>query len=82
MSDLIDAGKKFDDAVRATGVVGGIRADLANVQTDVTEIKADVKTLGGDVKAIKSTLDRYGGAIAISSAAISIAVTLVVSFFK
>lgn len=71
----LEAGRKFNDAVSATGVVGGIRSDLKSVQEDVTEIK-------GDVKAIRSTMDRYGGAIMIVGSLVSVAVSLAVGLLK
>jgi hypothetical protein len=78
VSDLIDAGKKFDEAVRATGVVGGIRADLANVQSDVTEIKIDVKT-------IKTTMSEWTGSLKVWAAipsGVAIALSIYSIFFR
>ena len=71
----IESGRRFNDAVSATGVVGGIRSDLRAVQEDVTEIKADVK-------AIRSTMDRYGGALMLVGSLVSVAVSLVVGILK
>lgn len=82
---LIDAGKKFDDAVKATGVVGGLRADLANVQKDVTDIKADVKALAGEVQGIRGTMNEWTGSLKVWAAipsAIAIAVSVYAAFFK
>lgn len=76
--DLIDAGTKFNEAVKATGVVGGLRADFANVQNDVSEIKRDVK-------AIKTTMSEWTGSLRVWAAipgGIAIAVSLYAAFFK
>lgn len=80
--EMIDAGKKFDDAVRATGVIGGIRSDIQNMQNDMTEVKLDVKAVATDVKAIKSTVDRWGGALVLVGSLVSVAVSLVVGLLK
>lgn len=61
----IEAGRKFNDAVGATGVVGSIRSDLANLQGDVTEVKIDVKALGQNVKAIRSQMDQWTGSLKV-----------------
>jgi hypothetical protein len=73
--ELLDTARKFNEAVASTAAVGALRADIADMRTDLSEMKADVKH-------IRTTIDRWGGAIAISSAAISIAVTLLISLFK
>lgn len=84
-NDLLDAGKKFDDAVKATGVVGGIRADLENVQKDVTEIKGDVKTLTSEVQAIRGTMNEWTGSLKVWAAipsGIAIALSVYNAFFR
>lgn len=79
-SDLLDIARKFNDAVAATAAVGALRADLADVKTDLIEVK-------GDVKHIRTTTDRWGGGIlvvsAVASAVVSIATAIVTAvFFK
>lgn len=75
MTDPITAGKHFDEAVRATSVVGELRTEVADLKSDVTEIK-------GDVKHIRSTVDRYAGAMVVVGSLISFAVSLLVAVIK
>lgn len=71
----IDAGAHFDAAVRATSAFGELRADVTATKDDVHEIK-------GDVKHVRTTIDRYAGAMVVVGSLVSIAVSLVVAFIK
>lgn len=85
MSDMIDAGRKFDEAVQATSVVGRIRGDIANVQADVTDIKSDVKTLTTEVQAIRGTMNEWTGSLKVWAAipsGVAIALSVYNAFFK
>lgn len=75
MTDPINAGKHFDDAVRATSAFGDLRTEVTNLKSDVSEIK-------GDVKHIRTTVDRYAGAMVLVGSLVSVAVSLIVAFIK
>lgn len=75
MTDPITAGKHFDDAVRSTAAFGELATKVIDTNDRLTRMEPKLDR-------VVSTMDRWGGAIAISSAAISIAVTLLVSLFK
>lgn len=75
MADPLETADHFDKAVRSTSAFGALDAKVDSLATDVTEIKRDVK-------AMRSTMDRWGGAIAMMSAVISVAVSLVVAVFR
>ena len=65
----------FDQLVRETSFAGETTATIAALTGDVRDIKTDVKHL-------RTTVDRWGGAIAVMSAALSVAVSLVVTLFR
>lgn len=70
----IEAGRRFDEAVRATGTVGGIRADVANIKADVGELKADVKV-------IRTKMDNWAGKSAVIGALVALASSVAVSVY-
>ena len=62
MSDL-EVGRRFNQAVEATAVVGEIRTDVRELRSDTSEIKADMKDIKSDIKALRGQQDRWLGVI-------------------
>lgn len=75
MTDPIEAATKFNEAVEATAVVGGL------IQK-VDAIDRRTVTMEKDVKHIRTTVDRYAGAMVLVGSLVSIAVSVVVALFK
>lgn len=72
---MTESGHLFDEAVRATSAFGELQTDLATVKADVHDMKSDVRH-------IRTTIDRYAGAMVLVGSLVSIAVTLIVALFR
>lgn len=70
-ADPIDAARKFNDAVEATAVIGGLSAK-------VEAIDKRTEQTARDVKHIRSSIDRWGGVAVVVSTLISVATGVVV----
>lgn len=66
---------ELNQDIEATAFAGEVRADIQNLQADVTEMK-------NDVRHVRQTIDRWGGAVAIIGAAISALVSFAVAIIK
>lgn len=81
MSSDIEAGRKFNQAVQATAVIGELRTDVREVRSDVREIKDDMKDMKGDVKALRGQQDRWLGVIGGLAFATPIVVSVAMKIF-
>ena len=75
MADPLETADHFDKAVRSTSAFGGLAQKVDDIDARTGRIEKKVDRIG-------STMDRWGGAIAVMSAFISIAVSLVVAVFR
>ena len=66
---------EFNRELEATAFAGEVRTEIRGLRSEMAE-------LSGDVKHIRSTIDRWGGAVALISATLSVVVSVVVAALK
>lgn len=82
ITNAIEVARKFNDAVSSTAVIGQMASEIRAIREDVGEIKTAQKNANTDIRHLRATTDKWGGAIAVMSAALSIAVSVAVAAFS